>query len=78
MSGDLTAEGRRMVNEFVESKFVRRLKVEGQDKVMWFKNWSVLQSVRGLEHVHVLVRDVERGELEEIVERPWEKRVNGS
>ena len=28
------------------------------DKVMWFKNWPGLQSVRGIEHVHVLVRDV--------------------
>ena len=25
---------------------------------MWFKNWVSLQSVRGVDHVHVLVRDV--------------------
>jgi hypothetical protein len=25
---------------------------------MWFKNWKSLQSVPGMEHVHVLVRDV--------------------
>ena len=25
---------------------------------MWFKNWTALQSVPGMEHVHVLVREV--------------------
>ena len=29
----------------------------GDDRVLWFRNWTGLQSVRGLEHVHVLVRD---------------------
>jgi hypothetical protein len=29
-----------------------------QDRVLWFKNWAALQSVRSLEHIHVLVRDV--------------------
>lgn len=27
------------------------------ERVLWFKNWSALQSVRSIEHVHVLVRD---------------------
>jgi hypothetical protein len=26
-------------------------------RVIWFKNWVELQSVRGLDHVHVLLRD---------------------
>jgi hypothetical protein len=29
-----------------------------KERVLWFKNWSALQSVRSLEHIHVLVRDV--------------------
>ncbi|KAJ4301928.1 hypothetical protein N0V90_004024 [Kalmusia sp. IMI 367209] len=32
--------------------------VEGS-KVQWFKNTTILQSVRALEHIHVLVRGVE-------------------
>ena len=32
----------------------------GNDRVLWFRNWTGLQSVRGLEHVHVLVRDASR------------------
>ena len=38
----------------------------GEDRVMWFKNWTGLQSVKGLDHFHVLVR----GAGEEVV-REW-------
>ena len=31
---------------------------EPSERVVWFKNWVGLQSVRGVEHVHVLVRGV--------------------
>jgi hypothetical protein len=72
--GDLTMEGRRMVEEFVGRTFVRPLGMQGSDRVLWFKNWTGLQSVRGLEHIHVLLRDVGKEELEEIVERPWERQ----
>ena len=72
--GDLTDEGRKMVNAFVREKFERELGIEGRDQVMWFKNWVGLQSVRGLEHVHVLVRDVPMERLSTILERPWEGR----
>jgi hypothetical protein len=73
--GDLTSKGRAMVEEFVQTTFVRGLGVKGSDQVMWFKNWTGLQSVRGLEHVHILVRSVEKTRLGEVVERPWEKRT---
>lgn len=58
--GDMTPKSRQQVEEFIHSKFVERIKdLPGdQEKVMWFKNWTALQSVPGMEHVHVLVRDV--------------------
>ena len=40
-------------------------KKEEGSKVIWFKNTTDLQSVRSLEHVHVLVRDVEDEVLRE-------------
>ncbi|CAI6244598.1 unnamed protein product [Periconia digitata] len=57
--GALTVEGRRLVEEFIAREFRNKAGevVEGE-KVMWFKNTTNLQSVRSLEHVHVLVRDV--------------------
>jgi hypothetical protein len=58
--GDLTPKSRAQLEEFVQKKFVDRVRdLPGpRDRVQWFKNWTALQSVPGLEHLHVLVRDV--------------------
>ncbi|EGS20438.1 uncharacterized protein CTHT_0022680 [Thermochaetoides thermophila DSM 1495] len=56
--GDLTPESRKLVADFVKRYFVERLGPGGEDRVLWFKNWVSLQSVRSVDHVHVLVRDV--------------------
>ena len=62
-TGDVTGESRRIIDEFVRKTFVHRLGGV-EDRVMWFKNWVQLQSVRALEHVHVLVRDATKEDLE--------------
>ncbi|KAJ5960862.1 uncharacterized protein N7479_008012 [Penicillium vulpinum] len=62
--GHLTDESRAMINSFVRKTFVDRLAKDPHNfsdpdsHVLWFKNWVGLQSVRALEHVHILVRDV--------------------
>ena len=58
--GDMTPEGRALVQQFIQRKFIDHVKdlPGSEEKVLWFKNWVALQSVPGLEHVHVLVRDV--------------------
>ena len=62
--GALTQEGRAIVEEFVKREFRDK---SGEDiegtKVQWFKNTTILQSVRALEHIHVLVRDVDEDVL---------------
>ena len=67
--GLLTPESIALVEAFVQRTFVEPLNshrleqgLHGEsddrdDRVLWFRNWTGLQSVRGLEHVHVLVRD---------------------
>lgn len=59
-TGDLTGTSRALVQDYVDRVFVHRLSayVDASERVVWFKNWTRLQSVRGLEHVHVMVRDV--------------------
>ncbi|KAK4169517.1 hypothetical protein QBC43DRAFT_307898 [Cladorrhinum sp. PSN259] len=57
--GDMTSESRKIVSDFIKQFFVDRLGPGGEDKVLWFKNWVALQSVRTVDHIHVLVRDVE-------------------
>ncbi|CAF9928508.1 MAG: hypothetical protein HETSPECPRED_006867 [Heterodermia speciosa] len=65
--GQLTAESRALVDGFVKKVFEERLAQHGLsgDRILWFKNWVGLQSVRGVEHVHVLVRQVPRAILGE-------------
>lgn len=67
--GDVTPESRRLIEEFIEEFFVRPLGEGGKDQVQWFKNWVSLQSVRGVDHVHVLVRDVAPEQLAQWTER---------
>jgi Protein of unknown function (DUF3605) len=67
-NGDLTDEGRAMVVAYVQRAFVKKLGLDGKDQVLWFKNWVGLQSVRGLEHIHVLVRNVEEKALAVVLE----------
>ncbi|PQE23529.1 N-acetylglucosamine-induced 1 2 protein [Rutstroemia sp. NJR-2017a BVV2] len=62
-TGDVTDESRKLINDFVKRTFVDRLGGD-RDRVMWFKNWVALQSVRALEHVHVLVKDVTDADIE--------------
>jgi hypothetical protein len=61
--GDVTPESRRLIEAFVKRTFVDRLGGDTK-RVVWFKNWVRLQSVRALEHVHVLVKDVSKEDLE--------------
>ncbi|KAJ5564369.1 hypothetical protein N7513_000611 [Penicillium frequentans] len=70
--GHLTSESRALINDFVQRRFVKRLAEDKAGRfstpeahVLWFKNWVGLQSVRALEHVHILVRDVPEDILEE-------------
>ncbi|KAL1895541.1 hypothetical protein Cpir12675_003179 [Ceratocystis pirilliformis] len=60
--GDMTPRSRAIVDAFIERMF--RAKV-GDQNVLWFKNWTALQSVRSLDHVHVLLRNVDQGLINE-------------
>ena len=66
--GDVTADSRQLIDDFTNRYFVKDLENDGE-RVMWFKNWVSLQSVRGVDHVHVLARDVPKDVLERWTER---------
>ena len=63
-TGDMTPESRAVVGDFVRRFFADGLGPGGESRVMWFKNWVALQSVRFLEHIHVMVRDVDAETLQ--------------
>ncbi|KAK6440635.1 hypothetical protein LTR95_003142 [Oleoguttula sp. CCFEE 5521] len=61
--GDLTPESRDIVEKFVDQYFVQSLAKhrgakpeEVKHEIMWFKNWVRLQSIPGIDHVHVMVK----------------------
>ncbi|KAJ4391763.1 hypothetical protein N0V93_005383 [Gnomoniopsis smithogilvyi] len=64
-TGDVTPESRQLIRDFVQRYFADKLGPGGE--VMWFKNWVSLQSVRALEHIHVLVRNVDPATLRQWV-----------
>lgn len=67
--GDLTDDARAQVEAFVTRTFREPLGEAAKgERVLWFKNWAKLQSVRGIDHVHVLVDDAPPEQL-----RRWMK-----
>ena len=66
--GHLLPEAQNQIQEFVDRTFVKILKDihgdrDGGERVLWFKNWSALQSVGALEHFHCFIRDPGEGLL---------------
>ncbi|RDW65417.1 hypothetical protein BP5796_10109 [Coleophoma crateriformis] len=68
-TGDVTDLSRARIQDFIKRTFMDSLSEDGNKRVMWFKNWVALQSVRSLEHIHVLVRDAEADDL-----KSWAKQ----
>ncbi|KAF1815093.1 hypothetical protein P152DRAFT_371879, partial [Eremomyces bilateralis CBS 781.70] len=63
LEGKLTRESWDSIDHFVRRTFRVKLEADGHElpaseRVLWFKNWTALQSVRALEHFHVMVRGV--------------------
>lgn len=63
--GDLTPHARSQINDFVNEYFGEPVtKLTGRtDNVLWFKNWVSLQSVPGIDHVHILLRGVSNEQI---------------
>lgn len=79
--GDMTPNARKQVEDFVEERFVKPIAklTGGTDSVLWFKNWVALQSVPGIDHVHILVRNVSTDFIDQQWtqgERPLQDLVN--
>ena len=59
--GHILPQSREVIREFVKRTFVEELAEEygdAEERVLWFKNWSALQSVGALEHFHIFVKGV--------------------
>ena len=84
--GDPTAASKELIETFVTRTFRDRIVPHPAypDQIMWFKNRTRWQSVRSLEHIHVIVRGVDQSLIEEwtgqtesdIVSRSWSEKQN--
>jgi Protein of unknown function (DUF3605) len=65
--GDPSVESHKVIEDFVGRVFRSRIVPNPAypDQVMWFKNRTRWQSVKALEHIHVIVRGVEETLVEE-------------
>jgi Protein of unknown function (DUF3605) len=87
-SGDPTTASRDLIEGFISRTFRNRILPDPAyaDQVMWFKNRTRWQSIRSLEHIHVIVRGIDQGLIEEwtnqtesdIVTRSWSRRRGNS
>jgi hypothetical protein len=59
VTGEMTPESKRIVCDFVKRSFADRLGPDAEERVLWFKQRCGFQSVPAVEHVHVVVRDVD-------------------
>ncbi|KAH8676090.1 hypothetical protein BX600DRAFT_508270 [Xylariales sp. PMI_506] len=61
------AEAHRVIDEYLRTTFRRDLGCsEEEDNIQWFKQKSNAQSVRALEHIHVLVRGVDDDRITDV------------
>jgi len=68
--GQMEPLSRELATSFVNETFAQGLGVESEDRVVWFRNPPALQSVRSVDHLHVLIRGVDRRLIDKIVENP--------
>ncbi|TDZ13714.1 N-acetylglucosamine-induced protein 1 [Colletotrichum spinosum] len=64
-----TAETTRLVENFLDCTFGKALGCRRDEDLLWFKQKAAWQSVRAVEHIHVLVRHVQLRDVERFVGR---------
>ncbi|CAN3365533.1 N-acetylglucosamine-induced protein 1 [Diutina catenulata] len=63
--GDISPATRRLIDTFIRKIF------KGSDLV-WFRNWTALQSVRAISHCHVIVRNIDPALLKSLLAGDFE------
>lgn len=68
--GDMTPESKESVGHIVQRCLTAKVGGEGaRDRVLQSKNWGVVCSVRTIDHIHVLVRNVDQKIVAEWIKR---------
>lgn len=68
--GDIDDETKKYIEKYINNTFVEGLNVQ-RDRIIWWKNYTLIQSIKSIPHIHVLINldgDVD-GKLEKEVMR---------
>lgn len=64
--GDISSSTRGLIDLYVKKTFIDGLGID-KENIIWFRNWSALQSVKQISHVHVLVNKLSNQQLEQLL-----------
>lgn len=67
--GDLSVEMRALIERYVAKTFVEWLGIP-REKLVWFRNWEALQSVKEISHLHVIVKGMTKEQLDQVLGGP--------
>lgn len=69
VTDDITSSARVAIENFVV-KFFCDIESDGPDRsrVIWFKNWTSLKSINGIEHFHVMLYKAEEDFVNQITQ----------
>ncbi|CAK9438522.1 uncharacterized protein LODBEIA_P27460 [Lodderomyces beijingensis] len=63
--GDVSPLTRRIINKYLAKTFVEHGVQPAQ--IVWFRNWTSLQSVRSISHIHVILHDVDPVFIQQLI-----------
>ncbi|ANZ74511.1 BA75_00412T0 [Komagataella pastoris] len=59
--GDISDETRKSLDALITELFVLRVGID-RSRLIWFRNWGALQSIKGVPHIHIVVKDLSKEE----------------
>lgn len=63
--GDISPLTKRIIERYLQKTFIE--KGVSPDDILWFRNWSSLQSIRSVSHIHVLLHDVDEHFIQKLI-----------
>lgn len=67
--GDISPQTRRTINNYITKLFVSTYGIP-QENILWFRNWTELQSIKEFSHIHVLIKALSHEKIQEILQFP--------
>ncbi|KAG7902872.1 hypothetical protein KL907_004005 [Ogataea polymorpha] len=64
--GDISPKDKSLIEKYINETFCNWLNIP-RDHIVWFKNWTKLQSVKSVPHIHVIIKDMDRQALNRVL-----------